>query len=526
MDPTETRREPEKRNRKYYDYTMLFMVIALIVIGILMIGSISAYNAAKYERNATKYTDSQIVFAAVGVVAMIIISLIDYRIYAIETPRRKWPIFIALGYLFIVGALAAVIVIGRSNTELSGATNGAARWIAVGGIKIQPGEFAKLFMIIIASYWLCRIVAGQHRVRDTVIFLIGISVIAVLALVESMTTAIVLFGIVGGLLFVCSKKKLFFVILVAAGLLGAILIVRYVKTQDTSSGNFRMRRVYEWIHLEDKENEGQIKQGLYALASGGFLGKGIGQSAQKLGHIPEVHTDMIFAVIVEEMGLLGGAAILVLFGVLLWRIAIIAINAQELYGTLLCYGVMLHIGLQVCINVAVVTGTIPSTGVTLPFISYGGSSLIVLCIECGLVLNVSRNIGERRKVEIFEYSGPTGAKRRTDTISGERTRGGFIAVKNEPTGRKKPKRRLLGMFGSGKSGEGKPASRKSGAAKSGRKSGLRAEEILRRRSDSIETAETPAPATAQSKADNTGTQPGKYSMDVVLGQPARKNTDE
>ncbi|MBP5354421.1 MAG: FtsW/RodA/SpoVE family cell cycle protein, partial [Lachnospiraceae bacterium] len=354
MDPSENRRNPGKQ-KKYYDYTMLFMVIALIAIGVIMISSISSYNAAKYEGSSTFYTDRQILYAAVGIVMMIVLSLVDYRLYAMETPGHKWPVLIIGAYFLVAAAQAAVIVLGRTDSDVNGAVNGASRWIAVGRFKIQPGEFAKLFVIVIAAYWLCRVVTSRHRLRDTIIFIVGIGAIGVLALVESLTTAIVIFGITGGLLFACSRKKLLFVILIALGLLGAFLLVQYVKTQDASSGGFRMRRVYEWVHLTDKDNDGQVKQGLYALASGGLFGKGLGQSAQKLGHIPEVHTDMIFSVIVEEMGLVGGTALLILFGLLLWRIAIIAINAQELYGTLLCYGVMLHIGLQVCINVAVVT---------------------------------------------------------------------------------------------------------------------------------------------------------------------------
>ena len=521
MEPTESRRNPGKQ-KKYYDYTLLFMVIVLIVIGIIMISSISAYNAAKYEGSATFYTDRQILYAVVGVVLMVVLSLVDYRLYAIETPVRKWPLLIA-------AAQAAVIVLGKTGSDANGAVNGASRWIAVGGFKIQPGEFAKLFVIVIAAYWLCRVVTGQHRVRDTIFFLAGMGAIAVLALVESMTTAIVLIGITAGLLFVCSRKKLLFVILAAAVLLGAFLFVQYMKTQDAASGGFRMRRVNEWIHLDDKDNDGQVKQGLYAVASGGLFGKGFGQSAQKLGHIPEVHTDMIFACIVEELGLVGGAAILILFAVLLWRIAIIAINAQELYGTLLCYGVMLHIGLQVCINVAVVTGTIPSTGVTLPFISYGGSSLLVLCAECGVVLNVSRNIGERKNIAILEYLEPAGANRRNQKTDGY-GEGGLVTVKNEPTGRKRPKRRPFGLFGSGESGrrsarnaeESRKKNEKSGSRKkTTRKTGKTsaAERLLASRQEERK----PAAGQQQTEPQNTS---GRYSMDVELGKPIRRDSDE
>lgn len=547
MEPTENRRNPDKRNRKYYDYTMLFMVVALIVIGILMISSISSYNAAKYLGDGNFYTNRQILYGALGFGVMIVLSLVDYHVYAVETPRRKWPLLIIPAYLFIAAAQAAVILLGRTDSDANGAVNGASRWIAVGGFKIQPGEFAKLFMIVIAAYWLCRIAGSRHKVRNTIIFLIAVSAVAVLALVESLTTAIVLFGIIFGMVFVCSRQKLLFAVLLALGILGAVLLVRYVKAQDTSSGNFRMRRVYEWIHLTDKDNDGQVKQGLYALASGGLFGKGFGQSAQKLGHIPEVHTDMIFAVIVEEMGLVGGAALLILFAVLLWRIAIVAINAQELFGTLLCYGVMLHIGLQVCINVAVVTGTIPSTGVTLPFISSGGSSLLALCAECGLVLNVSRNIGARRSVSILEDSGTAGANRRTDTNE-ERARGGLVSVKNEATGRKKPKRWPFGLLGgSEKSPDSRRSAAKSGKTDSGAKRGKtenssesssKSEASGGRKTTSAgdrNNGKRPAERSSDLRTSNVERKaptdaipsgaPQKYSIDVELGKPAKKDSE-
>ena len=542
MDPSENRRNPGKQ-KKYYDYTMLLMVIALIAIGVIMISSISSYNAAKYEGSSTFYTDRQILYAAIGIVIMIVLSLVDYRLYALETPRRKWPLLIIGAYFVVAAAQAAVIVLGRTDSDANGAVNGASRWIAVGRFKIQPGEFAKLFVIVIAAYWLCRVVTSRHRVRDTILFIGGIGVIAGLALVESLTTAIVIVGITGGLLFACSKKKLLFVILIVIGAVAAFILVQYVKGQDTSSGNFRMRRVYEWVHLKDADNDGQVKQGLYALASGGLFGKGLGQSAQKLGHIPEVHTDMIFSVVVEEMGLIGGAALLILFALLLWRIAVIAINAQELYGTLLCYGVMLHIGLQVCINIAVVTGTMPSTGVTLPFISYGGSSLLVLCAECGVVLNVSRNIGDRKNVPILEYIDPTGANRRNQN-TGEHADGGLYPVKNEPTGRKKPKRWPLGLFsGSGQGGSSRKNGKKtsSGRTAEGKKTGSgsrgRGQSIdawRKARNEGKNTATdrkrqadtVRRPGGTDAPVSETQNTQGRYSIDVELGKPARRDSDE
>jgi cell division protein FtsW len=214
-------------------------------------------------------------------------------------------------------------------------------------------------------------------------------VIAGLALVESLTTAIVIVGITGGLLFACSKKKLLFVILIVIGAVAAFILVQYVKGQDTSSGNFRMRRVYEWVHLKDADNDGQVKQGLYALASGGLFGKGLGQSLQKLGFVPEAQNDMIFSIICEELGLFGAVCLILMFMFMIYRFLVIAENAPDLFGSMLVVGIMAHISIQVILNIAVVTNVIPNTGVTLPFISYGQSSLLSLSIGIGILLNVS-----------------------------------------------------------------------------------------------------------------------------------------
>ncbi|MBO4627905.1 MAG: cell division protein FtsW [Lachnospiraceae bacterium] len=495
MEPSGYQYTTDKRKR-YYDYTLLFMVIALMMVGILMIASISPYNAAKYLGNSTFYTYRQIRYVVVGIAGMVAISLVDYRLYAMETPKKKVPLLLAAAYLIIVALEVAVIAVGRTDSELSGATNGAARWLSIGPLKLQPGEFAKLFMIMIAAYAMCKVNTYKGRFKALAVVCVLLGLIGALAAKESMTTGIILFAILGGLIFVCSKKKFVFVILLAIGIFAAVLLVRYVD-HNGAVGSFRFRRIYEWRHLTDENNVGQVKQGLYALSSGGLFGKGLGNSVQKLGHIPEVHTDMIFACIVEELGLFGGAALILLFLVLLWRIAIVAINAPDLYGTLLCYGVLIHIGLQVCINIAVVTGTLPSTGVTLPFISYGGSSLLVLCAECGVVLNVSRNIGYRKRVILAEEEPSEEKPKRTFDERPQKTAkkpfGGLRKVKDDHK-RKKPEKR------------GTPSRSKSDRYDKAERDLLEAEAAVRR-------DETP------------NLTPGGYRMDVVLGQPSRRDDD-
>jgi cell division protein FtsW len=188
--------------------------------------------------------------------------------------------------------------------------------------------------------------------------------------------------------FVASKKKAYYIISgLLFGALGAIFIF-FV--------SYRSERIKVWLNVETEPKGYQILQGLYAIASGGIFGKGLGQSMQKLGFIPESHNDMIFSVICEELGLFGAFALILLFVLMVWRIFIIAINAPDLFGGLVATGVLAHIAIQVLLNIAVVTNTIPSTGIPLPFISYGGSSVMVILFEMGIVLSISNQIkGER-----------------------------------------------------------------------------------------------------------------------------------
>ena len=184
--------------------------------------------------------------------------------------------------------------------------------------------------------------------------------------------------------FVASKKKAYYIV---SGILFAVLGSIFVFFV-----SYRSERIDVWLNVETHEKGYQILQGLYAIASGGIFGKGLGESIQKLGFIPESHNDMIFSVVCEELGLFGAFALILIFVLLIWRIFIIAINAPDLYGGLIATGVLAHIAIQVLLNIAVVTNTIPSTGIPMPFISYGGSSVMVILFEMGIVLSISNQI--------------------------------------------------------------------------------------------------------------------------------------
>lgn len=188
--------------------------------------------------------------------------------------------------------------------------------------------------------------------------------------------------------------KPFMILLVVGAVMIACLVVFLVQNVDTGDASFRIRRILVWLHPEEYSSEGgyQTLQALYAIGSGGFFGKGLGNSVQKLGSLPEAQNDMIFSIVCEELGIFGGAIILLLFAYLLYRLFFIAQNAPDLFGTLLVSGIFIHIALQVILNIGVVINLIPNTGITLPFVSYGGTSILFLMAEMGIALSVSRKI--------------------------------------------------------------------------------------------------------------------------------------
>jgi cell division protein FtsW len=331
--------------------------------------------------DATYYLGRQALFSGAGILIMLFVSKIDYRIYIRNLPIIKIKPVTGL-YFLCIGLQTYVLIFGDT-------IKGAKRWISLGPLgRFQPSELTKIAVILFTAY----IVQLAPRRLDKftgflrVVFLIG--PLLGLIVIENFSTALVVGVIMVAICFVTSKKKGYFIfsglLLVAAG----ALLVFFVP--------YRFERINVWKNVETHPKGYQILQGLYAIASGGIFGKGLGESMQKLGFIPESHNDMIFSVICEELGLFGAFALILLFILLIWRIFIIAINAPDLYGGLIATGVLAHIAIQVLINIAVVTNTIPSTGIPLPFISYGGSSMMVILFEMGIVLSVSNQIKAER----------------------------------------------------------------------------------------------------------------------------------
>ncbi len=372
-----------KTSEYYFDYSLVFIVLFLLGFGLIMVYSASSYEASISEKlnyDAAYYLKKQLQSSLIGLVAMIVVSRIPYHF---------WERFAVLGYA------VSVILILLVLTPLGYEANGARRWLRV-GISIQPAEIAKLAMILFLASFICKLGKGI-RSRKGFLLVLGIP-LPVCALVwfitENMSSAIIIFGIAFLMLFVASPDYKPFVIIGAIGVTVVTVAVFALTQLDASQLGVRGARILAWLDPEAyASGKGfQTLQALYAIGSGGIFGKGLGQSMQKLGFLPETQNDMIFSIVCEELGLFGGIAIILMFLLLIWRFMIIANNASDLFGALLVVGVLGHIAIQVILNIAVVTNTIPNTGISLPFISYGGSSVLFLLIEIGLVLSVARGI--------------------------------------------------------------------------------------------------------------------------------------
>ena len=366
---------------QYFDYSLLTIVIFLVCFGLVMLYSTSFYSAQIKFSDGMYYFKRQAIISAGSIVAMMMVSKFDYHWYAHFAKIAYWVSFV----------LMALVL-----TPLGVEAYGARRWIQLPfGQTMQPAEMTKLAIIIFIPLLICR--AGKH-VKDYKvlfkIFLWGAAAAAgVFVLTDNLSTAIIVMGMVCIMLFVAHPKTAPFVGLAGAGVVIVALAIKIIDASMDTSSDFRLRRILAWLHPEQYSDDGgfQVMQGLYAIGSGGFFGKGLGNSAQKM-IIPEAQNDMILSIICEELGVFGIIIMLTLFGMLLYRLMFIAQNAPDFYGSLIVTGIFAHIAIQVIFNIAVVLNLFPTTGITLPFISYGGTSILFLMAEMGLALGVSRRI--------------------------------------------------------------------------------------------------------------------------------------
>lgn len=367
---------------RYFDYSLVAIIVFLMCFGLVMLYSSSSYEGLTEWGDSMYFFKRQTFFSAAGIVGMLIVSRIDYHKYA------KWSTTMFLIAMFLMGLVKfSPLGITRNNSR---------RWLWAPVIgQFQPSEVMKIAIVLFIPYLICKIGDKIHTKKGKLAILAWgfVAFYGVFSWTDNLSTAVIVFGIVCVMLFVIDKRMKFYVGLLAGGLgafAGATVILG--KTLENST-NFRLRRIIAWLHPE-KYASGlafQTVQGLYAIGSGGFFGKGLGNSAQKM-IIPEVQNDMILTVICEELGVFGALMVLTLFGLLLYRLMFIAQNAPDRYGSLIVTGIFAHIALQVVLNVAVVTNLIPNTGITLPFISYGGTSIVFLMAEMGIALGVSNRI--------------------------------------------------------------------------------------------------------------------------------------
>ena len=374
-----------KNSTDYYvDYSLIFIVLFLLGFGLIMVYSTSSYEAsitASLKNDPAYYLKKQAFATVLGLLAMIVVAYIPYHF---------WERFSVLAYF--VSAFLILLVL----TPLGYEANGARRWLRI-GISVQPAEIAKLAMILFLASMICKIGNGIKTKKGfRIVLLVPLPIcFLVWKITENMSSAIIIFGIAFLMLFVSSPDyKKFIALFFAGGSVVTLIVFIITKLKDSNKLGVRGARILAWLDPEAyASGKGfQTLQALYAIGSGGIFGKGLGQSMQKLGFLPEAQNDMIFSIICEELGLFGGIAIILLFLLLIWRFMIIANNAPDLFGALLVVGVLGHIAIQVILNIAVVTNTIPNTGISLPFISYGGSSVMFLLIEIGLVLSVAKGI--------------------------------------------------------------------------------------------------------------------------------------
>lgn len=380
-----TRKRPVKRvvsmERDYYDYNLLAVVILLTCFGLVMLYSTSAYEAMlESGGDDMSYFRKQAIISAVALILGLIGSQIDYHLLA----RFSMPLYwVSVGFLFITK------FIGRE-------VNGAKRWIYFGPVSFQPAEMAKLAIILFLPVLIVKIGRQMKGWKaPLIVFMFGfISGSFTYLFTDNLSTAIIIMGITCILIFVAHPQTRPFLIMAAVGITLVALLVWFLVNTAVNSESFRIRRIQVWIDPEAHASLGgyQVMQALYAIGSGGFFGKGLGNSTQKLGALPEAQNDMIFSIICEELGVFGAVLLILLFVFMLYRLFFIAQNAPDLLGSLIATGIFVHIALQVVLNLAVVTNLIPTTGITLPFVSYGGTSIMFLMAEMALALSVSRQI--------------------------------------------------------------------------------------------------------------------------------------
>lgn len=359
------------------DVVFFSMVILLLTAGLVMLFSASYAFAYYYEGSSYAYISKQLKFAIIGVVGMYIISFIDYRWLA----KFKIP-WILYGVSIAMLGLVLCLPVLDPNLPYK-------RWLPLGFAQFQPSEIAKFAIIVLFAYLISKYYKKMKTFTFGILFFGGLlAVICALVVVEPHLSATILIFAIGALMMIVGGVKLKYVLIGGIGSVSAVALVII-----TGIVPYATKRLEYWINpWADATGSGyQTIQSLLAIGSGGLFGRGLGQSRQKYLWVPEPHNDFIFSIICEELGFIGGACVLLAFGLLVWRGVTIAMRAPDRFGAMLTIGIIFQVGLQAMLNIFVVTNMMPNTGISLPFFSYGGTALVMLLAQMGVVLSVSRS---------------------------------------------------------------------------------------------------------------------------------------
>ena len=384
-------RRAVKRTGPRWDYSLIFTVIFLVCFGLLMVYSASYYTASRSQSSnfqATYYLVKQGIFALLGLVAMFVVAKIPYTFIV-----KKFGI--AIYVLSIISSLLVIL------TPLGVEYNGRKRWLNLGIGTVQPADIIKLALIILLAYLISKMRTEIDKGKKILIAGVIVILPTFLVVTNNLSSAIIIFLIALFMIMMASEKKKIFIFLFIGIVAGYFIFLFWgdkigdVIVKTGLLKEYQLDRIYAWIDPEaDASDLGyQIVQGLYAIGSGGLFGKGLGNSTQKLGFVPEAQNDMIFSIVCEELGLFGAICLIALFVFLLYRIFKIAKEARGPIGYFMVVGIFIHIALQIIFNIAVVTNSMPNTGVSLPFISYGGTALFMIMVEMGFVLSVALHPG-------------------------------------------------------------------------------------------------------------------------------------
>ena len=366
--------ETIKRARKTGDFVIVLLTLALTVFGVIMVFSASYYSALSKTGNAYAYLIRDTIWAVAGLIVMFVLSRINYKKY------KKWAFPILIGSILLLVAL----LIPHVGTNI----NGATRWIEIGPITIMPGEIAKLAVIIFVSSYLSTSAEKIYQLKSILFLMLLCGIFGGLIMFQpNMSTAITVVGIIVAIMFVAGLELKYLGIAGGLGILAGCLLIF------TDKDGYRLSRATSFMDpFADPLGDGyQVCQSLLALGSGGLFGLGLGKSIQKNLYLPEPQNDFIIAIIGEELGFVGIMILMAAYLVLIWRCVHICINAPDRFSMLLASGITAMLAIQVILNIAVVTSSMPPTGIILPFVSYGGNALLIFTGAMGIMLNISHH---------------------------------------------------------------------------------------------------------------------------------------